>query len=303
MSLSNDQNLPMVTLVTVTYNAEHDLPEFLSCADRLDYPNLNLIIVDNNSSDNSIGLINKFKFKNINLSLLCNKKNLGIAAANNQGIKKALVDGSDWVILINNDVYFEANLVSKIILQNETELISTPIIPYYDKRDTIWFKTGSFDSLKGFTGRHLDKGLPVKSKQVNESIYTDYAPTCCMAIYKSVFNQVGMMDEDYFVYFDDTDFCYRLKKANIKIKVIQDAFLYHKVGASTGGIDSLFTIEQSSKNRVIFLRKNFGIATAIFFIFIFLSYYSYSYIIKKPDLRRLFLSYKSTLNGLMSKLT
>ena len=75
MSLSNDQNLPMVTLVTVTYNAEHDLPEFLSCADRLDYPNLNLIIVDNNSSDNSIGLINKFKFKNINLSLLCNKKN------------------------------------------------------------------------------------------------------------------------------------------------------------------------------------------------------------------------------------
>ena len=89
MSLSNDQNLPMVTLVTVTYNAEHDLPEFLFCADRLDYPNLNLIIVDNNSSDNSIGLINKFKFKNINLSLLCNKKNLGIAAANNQGIKKA----------------------------------------------------------------------------------------------------------------------------------------------------------------------------------------------------------------------
>lgn len=303
MNLIKDQNLPFVTMVTVTFNAEHDLPEFLSCVDSLDYPNLNLIIIDNNSSDNSVEIINKFKYKNINVNLYRNKENLGIAAANNQGIKQALINDSDWVVLINNDVYFETNIVSKIILKNDIELVSTPVIPYYDKRDTIWYKTGSFDALKGFTGKHLDKGFAVKSDKVNDPLYTDYAPTCCMAIHKSVFNEIGMMDEDYFVYFDDTDFCYRLKKSNIKIRVIQDAFLYHKVGAATGGVDSLFTIEQSSKNRVIYLRKNFGMASAIFFALIFFLYYFYIYMIKRTDLSRLSLSYKSTINGLVKKLT
>lgn len=302
MSASITESLPLVTLVTVTYNSEKDLPEFLSCVDSLDYSNLSLVVIDNNSSDSSVRILETFTSTSVEILPICNNKNLGISVANNQGIVAALEKGSEWIVLINNDVSFSADLVSKLVPSIET-LVSIPVIPYYDRRDLIWFKTGNFAPSKGFTGQHINKNMPVSSSNFRDPLYSDYAPTCCMAIHRSVFPVVGMMDEDYFVYFDDTDFCYRLKKANIKIRVIQDAFLFHKVGASTGGIDSLFTIEQTSKNRVIYLRKNFGLAVTLCFLPIFVVFYVYVYAISKPSLVRLKLSIKSTINGLIMRLT
>ena len=123
--------------------------------------------------------------------------------------------------------------------------------------------------LKGFTGTHINKDRSVDVLSLGTKDYSEYAPTCCMAIQAEVFSAVGLMDESYFVYFDDTDFCWRLKNTGYRIRLVADSLLLHKVGSSTGGVDSPFTVKYTSRNRMFFLKKNKGIMFALVFLPVF----------------------------------
>ena len=88
--------------------------------------------------------------------------------------------------------------------------------------------------------------------------YFDYAPTCFMLIDNKVFKSIGLMDEKYFVYYDDTDFVYRAIRHGYRIFFLPSLHVLHKVSSSTGGEESLFSIYYSTRNRIYFLRKNFN---------------------------------------------
>ena len=286
-----------IFLVTVTYNAEKDVKEFFECFFQLDTKNIHLIVVDNASSDSTTELIGEIESERQDVTLISNSVNRGVAAANNQGIKLALREKASWVVLINNDVSFSGDLINNLI-RDKREKVTVPLIPYYSDPDTIWFSTGRFSALRGFTGTHIDKDRSIETLSVGSTSYSEYAPTCCMAIQAEVFSVVGLMDESFFVYFDDTDFCWRLKNAGIRIRAVHDTLLLHKVGSSTGGADSPFTVKYTSRNRVYFLKKNKGLAAALLFLPIFLGYYFYKYAFKSwlPDLlllaaRGLYLGY------------
>jgi len=119
----------------------------------------------------------------------------------------------------------------------------------------IWCAGGDISAWKGTT-RHRGEGA-VDVGQFDDDIYTNYAPTCFMLIHRSVFKSVGLMDEKYFVYYDDTDFVWRANKLNFQIYYWASGNVWHKVSSSTGGAVSPFSIYYSERNRIYFIRKNF----------------------------------------------
>jgi GT2 family glycosyltransferase len=102
-----------------------------------------------------------------------------------------------------------------------------------------------------------------------------------MLVHQSVFNDIGLMDEIYFVYFDDTDFCWRLKQAGIIIGYTPAISLVHKVGGSTGGTQSPFTARMTSRNRLYYLKKHFGMLSATLWMPVFLLYYLGQFMVKR----------------------
>ena len=222
-----------IGLVTISYNSADVLQPFLDCVWKQTHENLILYVIDNASTDNTLSILTKTN--DPRLVIIKNETNFGVAKANNQGIIKAIEEGCDQVLIINNDVEFEVALIEKLIKaqkDNTCSLVS-PKMMYFDSPQNIWYAGSWFNKRKGYLPLHrgmkdLDEGQYDKITQV------EYAPTCCLLIKKEVFQDVGMMDEKYFVYFDDTDFSYRVWKDG-KHKMFFYPFVkfYHKVGSLT----------------------------------------------------------------------
>jgi GT2 family glycosyltransferase len=109
-----------------------------------------------------------------------------------------------------------------------------------------------FNRWRGTT-RHRGEGQP-DGVEFHEDCYTDYAPTCFMLIRRVVFERIGLMDEKYFVYYDDTDFVWRANQAEFRLKYWAGGEIWHKVSSSTGGGESIFSIYYGTRNRIYFLR-------------------------------------------------
>jgi GT2 family glycosyltransferase len=290
-----------VGLVTVTYNSEKDIEEFLTSCSTQTHQDIILYVVDNDSSDQSLKNIREFKNKkDLSINVFEMNKNMGISYGNNFGIKKAISDKCDWIILINNDTAFGPDLVSSLI--NGDSMVNVPLITYYGDKEKIWFYKGFFNKYKGFTGTHFMKDKELQNISNSEIEFTQYSPTCCMAIKKEIFHEVGLMDEDFFVYFDDTDFTYRLFKHQVKIEIKKDVILNHKIGSSSGGVMSDFTIEATSKNRIIFMRKHFNLFYTALNLPIFLVFYFIRFLIIKRSYKKFKISIFATYEGLTTNL-
>jgi len=247
-------SVPAISLVTVTYQSGEVIEPFLKCVDQQSIPDVHLIVVDNASRDTTLGVVRARVSGNVHL--IENEENRGVATGNNQGIRKSLELGADWILLINNDTEFEPDLCARLlqVARERSCRVVVPAISYCDHPDTMWYSGGDFAWRYGtFQTRHSEKPLPGRP----ELRIVDYAPTCCMLVHRSVFFDVGLMDDAYFVYWDDTDFCWRLKKRGIPMYLYTGAVLAHKVSKLTGGARSLFTIRYASRNQVYFMRKHF----------------------------------------------
>lgn len=131
--------------------------------------------------------------------------------------------------------------------------ILVPKIYYHDKPNIIWCAGGELQLWRGYGAKHL--GLnEIDNSQNNTLRIIDYSPTCAMLIRASVFEKVGFMDEKYFVYCDDTDFCIRAKLAGIPLTYDPDMSLWHKV-SSICGLNSPFSIQMSTRNRIYMIKS------------------------------------------------
>lgn len=272
-----------VAIVTVTYNAIRDLDDFFNCCNS-QKNNYELYCIDNLSTDGS-----KLKLEEIQdnrTHLTFNNTNSGVATGNNQGICNAMDRGCEWVLLLNNDTIFGSELIINLIdFANKNNLkVAVPKILYAKPSNYIWYGGGHFKMSRAFTGihEHMDE---LDTGQCNTPKLVTYAPTCCMLIHRSVFEQVGLMDQSYFAYYDDTDFCLRLKKEKISIGYDPSCILIHKVGQSTGGAGSEFSVYHMVRNRLYYIRKHFGILAVFFWYPFFSIYYRIIYGIMKKNHR------------------
>tara|TARA_B100000902_G_C27286965_1_gene904979 strand:- start:427 stop:1335 length:909 start_codon:yes stop_codon:yes gene_type:complete len=262
-----------IGLVTITYNSADVLYPFLDCVWKQTHTNLVLYVIDNASEDATRAILEKEN--NERLQIIHNSSNFGVAKANNQGIKRAIADNCDQVLIINNDVEFEDTLIEKLIeIQSKKSCsLVTPKMRYYDNPNHIWYAGSWFIKKKGYLPIH--RGMKEEDEgQYDKVVEVQYAPTCCLLAKKEVFKDIGMMNEKYFVYFDDTDFSYRVwKDGRHKMVYCPNVRFYHKVGSLTGSFNSQnkrifrgdFFIRQNIKNHIYFL-KNIGSLFAFIFI-------------------------------------
>jgi len=244
-----------VGIVTVTYNSASVLEEFFASLFAQDHRDFVLYVVDNASSDATRALVEAHA-GDPRVRTVWNDGNTGIARGNNIGIERALADGCDHVLLLNNDTVFEPDLISGLLRQMEAvsaEML-VPKMYYHDDPRRIWCAGGRLITWRGYTAAHYGFREPDRG-QCDAPRRIDYAPTCCMLVRRAVFERLGMMDERFFVYCDDTDFCIRAKRHGVSFWYVPTPTLHHKVSSLTG-TSSDFTLRMLTRGRVFLMRKH-----------------------------------------------
>ncbi|OOQ59466.1 glycosyltransferase family 2 protein [Mucilaginibacter pedocola] len=245
-------------LVTVLFKADDVLEGFFESLSIQNFKDYHLYLVDNSPNEGTDKLIQTLsaKFGVTNYTHVKNAGNEGVARGNNIGIELSVKDGTTHTVLLNNDIEFSqpdllSDMLRYAIEHNEPMIV--PKIYFHDNRK-VWMAGGEFLLYKGLT-THVGEGDNDGTKYSREA-YFDYAPTCFMLIDNKVFEKAGLMDEKYFVYYDDTDFIFRTNKLGYKIKLLPNLHIYHKVSSITGGKTTLFSIYYGTRNRIYFIRKN-----------------------------------------------
>ncbi|OGK13629.1 hypothetical protein A3C98_04460 [Candidatus Roizmanbacteria bacterium RIFCSPHIGHO2_02_FULL_37_15] len=207
------------------------------------------------------------------------KKNLGFAGGINKGLKIGLKDKSiNFFLVLNNDTIVDQNLLTSFFSQikKDSADILGCIISYFLEPKKIWFAGGYLNKTFCFT-KHPYLNKPLTSNiQLPKS---DFITGACMFMRREVLEKIGLFDENYFLYWEDVDFCYRAVKAKFKILCLDQPLVYHKVSSSAGteGSNKLSNLRAYyyARNAFIFMKKhNLPMLTGIFGqFFIRLPYY------------------------------
>lgn len=241
---------PLIGIVIVNFNGAKFQNECIESILKSTYQDFRIIVVDNGSTDDSMSQLSAFDDARIEPILV--GENVGVAKGNNIGIERSLSDGCDASLILNNDTVLEPDMLEKLVKALEKDAAACPMIYYWSNPEVFWFCGGAFAAKKGLS---LHVGNDVKDTGQPLPDHCEYAPTCCLLVKNSVIKEIGMMDEAYFLYFDDADFAMRLKLAGRPIAMVRDAKLYHKVSMSTGGATSKTVTYYMNRNRFYFLDK------------------------------------------------
>lgn len=247
--------IPRVGIVTVTYNSAPVIQPFLRCALAQSQVDFRLYLIDNASADDTLARVDPAADPRI--VLVRNPTNRGIAAGNNQGIHLAHRDRCSHVLLLNNDTEFGPDLLAGLLARMEAhgcDLIA-PKMYFFDRPDRLWYAGGGFLRRHGYTSFSFGQG-EVDRGQFDAAREVAFCPTCCTLIRMSVFEAIGLMDERYFVYWDDIDFLYRAFRAGLVTRYEPSLQLWHKVSSLTGGKQSPFSLYYGARNKVYFLFKH-----------------------------------------------
>lgn len=248
--------VPRVFIVVLNWNGLEDTLECLESLKQCDYTNYSVIVVDNCSSGDDIKIIQE-KYGDFLKKIIVNKDNLGFSGGNNVALNYALDSNADVVLLLNNDTIVEPDFLEKLIQASKEYPdagILTPMINFYSSKSTIWSAGGEISKIKasGFSA-----GYNKEDKNFRKNYYCTFASGCCMYIKREVFTKIGLLDDNYFLYLEDTDFCYRSIRAGFKILFVGNSTIYHKVQSTTARENSLLPIYYSLRNRLYFAKKNF----------------------------------------------
>lgn len=244
---------PLVCAILVNYNGIEDTTECVGSLKKCGYDNIRIIIVDNAS------VKGKAEYNTVITRDICeiiyNLDNIGFAAANNVGIKRGIEIGAKYFLILNNDTVVDKDFLSLLIKafeKNDKIGIATGKIYYYDDPDYMWFGGSYFDSklMECKIAGIGEKDAPEYS--VEKDI--PFATGCLWLLSKSTVEKVGLMCEDYFLYYEDADYCEMVKSKGLSIHYIPQAVIYHKESRSTKKGSDLYHY-YNNRNYLFFIRK------------------------------------------------
>ncbi|WP_160674303.1 glycosyltransferase family 2 protein [Clostridium sp. C8-1-8] len=243
----------LIYIVLLNYNGARDTLDCIESLKKIKYKNYKIVIVDNKSTDDSEEVIRRAVGEQY--VVLQSGKNGGFAEGNNLGIEHALKAGAEYILLINTDTLVEPDFLTEMANTFSTDSsigIVGSQINYYPETDKIWFGGGKI-KWDRFSGAHEQQGeADSGSKEIRQ---IDFMTGCCMLIKREIFEKVGFLPKEYFMYLEDLDFCIALAEKKYKIMYNPNAKIYHKVSASTGGEESAFSVKYGNRNRVILMNK------------------------------------------------
>lgn len=221
---------------------------------------LKVLVIDNASKEK----LNLPTFSKLDIKIIVNKENLGFSGGHNVGIKYAIEDGADYILILNNDTEVRKDLIWELLRSSKEGVgIVAPKIYFYpgfefhkdrykkeEKGRVFWYAGGEMD-WGNVIGHH--RGVDeVDNGQYDFPQPTDFASGCCMLIRREVFEKVGFFDERYFLYYEDNDLSQKAKRSNFKIMYNPKAILWHKNAGSAGGSGSSLQDYYITRNRLIF---------------------------------------------------
>jgi GT2 family glycosyltransferase len=223
---------PHVFCIIVNWNGWADTLKCLESFNANLYDNVSLLLVDNGSTNESVSRI-RSAFPH--LEIIESKTNLGFGSGNNLGIRQALQRGASYVWLLNNDTIVKPDTLTELVRVAEAD--STlgavgSVLHYLHAPDEIQAWGGGHVNLWTGTSRHFHG--PVPPEQI------DFITAASILLPAHVLLQVGLFDERYFMYWEDTDLSFRIRQAGWKLAVAESSFLLHKEGASSGAKSPAF---------------------------------------------------------------
>jgi len=221
---------PLVTVVVLAYNNYSDTSECLGSLQALDYEPLSLLLVDNGSSD---GTARSASIDFPGVEILRSENNLGVAGGFNLGVIQALREGSDYVLILNNDTVVDPSMIDELVgasAKADDCGVLMPKIVHYDRPQIIWSVGARYRRFPpAIVMRGLNKPDDGRFDLLEE---IPFAPTCGLLIPRRTFDRVGLFDDGYFFYFDDWDYSIRVRQAGMSILYVPTARLYHKVSST-----------------------------------------------------------------------
>lgn len=244
---------PLVYVIVLNWNRKEDTLACLASLQALDYKNKRLLLVDNGSVDGTIQAVAR---QYPEVEILRNEKNLGFAAGNNVGIRYALAHNADYVFLLNNDTEIAPTALSLLV---ETALkhnagIVIPKIYYHADPQRIW-------SIGGMRNRWTLEMTQNKRGQRDIGLWEqeqkrEHVVGCAMLLSRELLTTVGLLDERFFMYYEDSDLSLRAQKAGFSLYLSPQAHVWHKVAVSSGGSDSPNERYWMARSSVRYFRKH-----------------------------------------------
>jgi GT2 family glycosyltransferase len=247
---------PNVAIVIVNWKGLQDTLACVESCLELDYPEFSVVVVDNGSDDGSAQRLEEVFGANSRVTVITCGSNLGFAAGNNRGIDHARSAGSSCYWLLNNDTEVHPRALIRLVealTDGGNVGIVGSMIHYYDRPGVIWFAGGEIRASDGapiHIGEHeLDVG------QYDGVHPSEFVTGCSLLISGEAIDLIGPMSEDYFLYWEDVDWCFRARSAGLEAVVQPASLVRHKVGESTEGNPRVQS-RYITRNSLIFFRRN-----------------------------------------------
>ncbi len=240
-----------VSIITVNFNQPGVTEEMLLSIPG-SYSNMEIIVVDNGSRAD---LPTVWQAKYSAVKFIRSDYNLGFAGGNNLGIKNAL---GDYLFFVNNDTEFTPGLVEQlasVLDANDTVGMVSPKIKYYSDKNLIQY--AGYTAMNYYTCRNICIGQRETDNGQYDHITapTAYCHGAAMMVRKEAIDKAGDMNENFFLYYEELDWCERIKRAGYEAWICTDAVIYHKESISVGKKSRLKEYFMN-RNRILFIRRN-----------------------------------------------
>lgn len=240
-----------VLIIVVTWNGRDDTLACLESLRALHYQHAQTLVVDNGSSDDSVATIHR-SFPEV--KILETGANLGFTGGNNAGLRYALERGFDYVLLLNNDTIVAPDLLDHLIgaIDHDPRIgIVGPLIFYHRQPDVIWSAGGTIDWRNGTTAM---RGLDQRDVgQFDRMADVDFVTGCALLIRRSAIECAGLLDERFFMYYEETEWCVRVARHGYRIVFVPRARLWHKIAPEQQHVSPRI-VYYMTRNRLLFLR-------------------------------------------------
>lgn len=243
---------PYIISIILNNNRCKDTLECLESLSRGTYSNHTMIVLDNQTTDGSIDAIHE-RFPNVQIVPLA--ENLGYAGNNNVGIKIALEKGADWVFVLNEDTALDAACLAQLVAEGESDRqigMVGPMVYHYNEPQYIQSGGGMLGPY--WQSIHLAKD-ELDRGQLNEPHTVEWISGCAILVRRGVIEQAGMLDERFFLYWEETEWCLRARRAGWRIVHVPAAKLWHK-GVQRNYEPKPFVMYYGTRNRLLMLSKH-----------------------------------------------
>lgn len=245
---------PRVSIIVLNWNSYEVTRDCLLSLEKIDFPNHEVVLVDNGSGDGSAERLAK-EFPCARF--IRNERNLGFSGGNNVGIRNAMTRGPNYLLLLNNDTVVAPNFLSELVRVAESDPqigLLNPKIYYFDPPDRIWYAGGVRKPWRVFPVhlglRRRDDGSYNQTREVS------FITGCALLIKTAVVRKIGLLDDMFFLTFEDADWSMRASRAGFKHFYVPASVIWHKDSYCTnmklGHAGKNF---YNMRNTVLFARK------------------------------------------------